>query len=172
MILFIFLIDFSRTPVRNKHYDISDDHAYSADRARSGKQFANAQAVDAGDRETQWFCAELIVYRHVFLTLTRSDFLWSPLGGEKENYIKLHTRASRHSLHLLLLVQCCRVLREMAITTMDPQSSQPRSVAVVGTGMAGLVTAHLLHQDPQKRYRVTLLEKVGNFRYLHSFFYR
>ncbi|KAJ5081498.1 hypothetical protein NUU61_009762 [Penicillium alfredii] len=42
---------------------------------------------------------------------------------------------------------------------MDPQSSQPRSVAVVGTGMAGLVTAHLLHQDPQKRYRVTLLEK-------------
>lgn len=36
----------------------------------------------------------------------------------------------------------------------------PRSVAVVGTGMAGLVTAHLLQQDPQQRYQVALLEKV------------
>lgn len=37
----------------------------------------------------------------------------------------------------------------------------PRTVAVVGTGMAGLATAHLLHQDPLKRYQVTLLEKVS-----------
>lgn len=42
-----------------------------------------------------------------------------------------------------------------------PQPRQPRTVAVVGTGMAGLATAHLLHQDPSKRYQVTLLEKVS-----------
>ncbi|KAJ5176361.1 uncharacterized protein N7482_002238 [Penicillium canariense] len=40
-----------------------------------------------------------------------------------------------------------------------PQLSRQKTVAVVGTGMAGLATAHLLHQDPQKRYHVTLLEK-------------
>lgn len=39
--------------------------------------------------------------------------------------------------------------------------SRRKTVAVVGTGMAGLATAHLLHQDPQKRYQVTLIEKVG-----------
>ncbi|KAJ5149417.1 hypothetical protein N7448_000995 [Penicillium atrosanguineum] len=39
------------------------------------------------------------------------------------------------------------------------QLRRPRSVAVVGTGMAGLTTAHLLHQDREKRYQVTLLEK-------------
>lgn len=43
----------------------------------------------------------------------------------------------------------------------EVQSPQPRTVAVVGSGMAGLVTAYLLHQDPQRRFRVTLLEKVG-----------
>ncbi|EPS31152.1 hypothetical protein PDE_06107 [Penicillium oxalicum 114-2] len=36
---------------------------------------------------------------------------------------------------------------------------RPKRVAVVGTGMAGLATAHLLHQDPQKRYQVTVIEK-------------
>jgi 2-polyprenyl-6-methoxyphenol hydroxylase-like FAD-dependent oxidoreductase len=41
--------------------------------------------------------------------------------------------------------------------------SHTKTVAVVGTGMAGLATAHLLHQDPQKRYQVTLIEKVGLF---------
>lgn len=34
-------------------------------------------------------------------------------------------------------------------------------VAVVGTGMAGLVTAYLLSHDEQDRYAVTLFEKVG-----------
>ncbi|PLB54371.1 FAD/NAD(P)-binding domain-containing protein [Aspergillus steynii IBT 23096] len=34
-----------------------------------------------------------------------------------------------------------------------------RDVAVVGTGMAGLVTAYLLHHDPQQRFRVHLLDK-------------
>jgi len=32
-------------------------------------------------------------------------------------------------------------------------------VAIVGTGMAGLVTAHLLAQDPRQRYHVTIFEK-------------
>jgi 2-polyprenyl-6-methoxyphenol hydroxylase-like FAD-dependent oxidoreductase len=41
------------------------------------------------------------------------------------------------------------------------QPSRPRSVAVVGTGMAGLTTAHLLHQDHERHYQVTLLEKVS-----------
>lgn len=45
----------------------------------------------------------------------------------------------------------------------NPQPSHTKTVAVVGTGMAGLATAHLLHQDPQKRYQVTLIEKVGSF---------
>ena len=44
---------------------------------------------------------------------------------------------------------------------MDKAPLQPRTVAVVGSGMAGLVTAHLLHQDTQRRFRVTLLEKVN-----------
>lgn len=34
-------------------------------------------------------------------------------------------------------------------------------VAVVGTGMAGLVTAHLLAQDPRQRYHLTIFEKVA-----------
>ncbi|OQE21030.1 hypothetical protein PENSTE_c012G07861 [Penicillium steckii] len=38
-------------------------------------------------------------------------------------------------------------------------SPRPKTVAVIGTGMAGLTTAHLLHRDPKSRYEVTLLEK-------------
>jgi len=33
-------------------------------------------------------------------------------------------------------------------------------VAVVGSGLAGLVTAYLLRQDPKKRFTVTLFEEV------------
>jgi predicted NAD/FAD-binding protein len=35
-----------------------------------------------------------------------------------------------------------------------------RHVAVVGTGMAGLTAAYLLHHDPQQRFRVRLIDKV------------
>jgi protoporphyrinogen oxidase len=35
-----------------------------------------------------------------------------------------------------------------------------KTVAVVGTGLTGLVTAHLLHQDVQQRYAVKVLEMV------------
>lgn len=33
-------------------------------------------------------------------------------------------------------------------------------VAIIGTGLAGLTTAYLLHHDRQKRYEVTLFEQV------------
>jgi protoporphyrinogen oxidase len=33
-------------------------------------------------------------------------------------------------------------------------------VAVVGSGMAGLVTAYLLNQDPEQRYQVEIFEIV------------
>lgn len=33
-------------------------------------------------------------------------------------------------------------------------------VAIVGSGMAGLVTAYLLHRDPKQRYQVTVYEEV------------
>lgn len=33
-------------------------------------------------------------------------------------------------------------------------------VAIIGTGLAGLTTAYLLHNDKQKRYEVTLFEQV------------
>jgi NAD(P)-binding Rossmann-like domain len=33
-------------------------------------------------------------------------------------------------------------------------------VAVVGSGMAGLVTAYLLHRDAEQRYDVTIFEEV------------
>jgi protoporphyrinogen oxidase len=33
-------------------------------------------------------------------------------------------------------------------------------VAVVGSGMAGLVTAYLLHGDAEQRYDVTIFEEV------------
>lgn len=35
-------------------------------------------------------------------------------------------------------------------------------VAIIGTGLAGLTTAYLLHHDAQKRYEVTLFEQVSN----------
>lgn len=52
----------------------------------------------------------------------------------------------------------------------NTQTPRPKTVAVVGTGMAGLATAHLLHQDPQSRYKVTLLEKVSFHIFMHRTF--
>ena len=40
-------------------------------------------------------------------------------------------------------------------------------VAVVGSGMAGLVTAYLLNQDPENRYQVEVFEIVGPQRDLY-----
>jgi predicted NAD/FAD-binding protein len=46
----------------------------------------------------------------------------------------------------------------------QPQSTadghRKSRVAVIGTGLAGLTTAYLLHHDKQKRYEVTLFEQV------------
>ncbi|KAL6694197.1 hypothetical protein J3F84DRAFT_378830 [Trichoderma pleuroticola] len=36
-------------------------------------------------------------------------------------------------------------------------------VAIIGTGLAGLTTAYLLHNDKQKRYEVTLFEQAPKF---------
>ena len=36
-----------------------------------------------------------------------------------------------------------------------------KTVAIIGSGMAGLVTAYLLHRDPNKRYNVCVFEQVG-----------
>ncbi|KAL7924596.1 hypothetical protein ACQKWADRAFT_287059 [Trichoderma austrokoningii] len=38
-----------------------------------------------------------------------------------------------------------------------------RRVAIIGTGLAGLTTAYLLHQDKEKRYEVTLFEQAPKF---------
>ena len=40
------------------------------------------------------------------------------------------------------------------------KSHAKQKVAVVGSGMAGLVTAYLLHHDLQQRYSVTVFESV------------
>lgn len=44
---------------------------------------------------------------------------------------------------------------------MEPQAKARVTVAVVGSGMAGLVTAYLLHRDPKQRYQVTVYEEVN-----------
>ncbi|KAJ6784510.1 hypothetical protein PWT90_10261 [Aphanocladium album] len=40
-----------------------------------------------------------------------------------------------------------------------PETKKQSSVAVVGTGLAGLTTAYLLNSDAEKRYQVTLFEQ-------------
>jgi hypothetical protein len=49
-------------------------------------------------------------------------------------------------------------------------STQSR-VAIVGTGLAGLTTAYLLHRDQQQRYAITLFEQVRTFFYFIFYFY-
>lgn len=43
----------------------------------------------------------------------------------------------------------------------DEAQDVPKRVAIVGTGLSGLTTAHLLHSDEKKRYAVTLFEQVS-----------
>lgn len=40
------------------------------------------------------------------------------------------------------------------------EKGRQQHVAVVGSGMAGLVIAYLLHNDAKQRYAVTVLEEV------------
>ncbi|KAH8172276.1 NAD(P)-binding rossmann-like domain-containing protein [Sarocladium implicatum] len=40
------------------------------------------------------------------------------------------------------------------------RDGQPVRVAVIGTGLAGLTTAHLLHTDERKRFEVTVFERA------------
>lgn len=59
-----------------------------------------------------------------------------------------YAKASLHgSLHALI---------KMTTT----KSSVKQRVAIVGSGMAGLATAHLLHNDKHQRYSVTVFESV------------
>lgn len=46
--------------------------------------------------------------------------------------------------------------------------SERSRVAIIGTGLAGLTTAYLLHQDKQKRYEVTLFEQVLTLSLTHK----
>lgn len=43
------------------------------------------------------------------------------------------------------------------------KSNVKQKVAIVGSGMAGLVTAHLLHNDVDQRYSVTVFESVRTY---------
>lgn len=42
----------------------------------------------------------------------------------------------------------------------DATQDAPQKVAIIGTGLSGLTTAYLLHNDEKKRYDVTLFEQV------------
>lgn len=44
--------------------------------------------------------------------------------------------------------------------TADGRDERKTSVAIIGTGLAGLTTAYLLQNDEQQRYKVTLFEQV------------
>ncbi|KIW00527.1 uncharacterized protein PV09_07885 [Verruconis gallopava] len=46
---------------------------------------------------------------------------------------------------------------------MPSERKAKQRIAVVGSGMAGLVTAYLLHQDPKERYEVTVFESGASF---------
>lgn len=43
------------------------------------------------------------------------------------------------------------------------ESKQPIQVAIVGSGMAGLLTAFLLSRDSHTRYNVKIFESVRNY---------
>ena len=45
------------------------------------------------------------------------------------------------------------------MATMEDQGK--KTVAIIGSGMAGLVTAYLLRRDPQQRYEVEIFETVN-----------
>ena len=46
---------------------------------------------------------------------------------------------------------------------MDEKQETRKKVAVVGSGMAGLVMAYLLQQDPKRQHEVEIFEKVWSW---------
>lgn len=63
-----------------------------------------------------------------------------------------------------IFYNCCRYelgpYRTFTLWSAMEQKGQIR-VAIVGSGMAGLVTAYLLNRDVQSRYAVTLFEAAS-----------
>lgn len=45
--------------------------------------------------------------------------------------------------------------------TMSEEERPRIRAAVIGSGLAGLTAAHLLHNDPKQRYEVVVLESVS-----------
>lgn len=53
-----------------------------------------------------------------------------------------------------------RYLQSIVKMTFAKSKAKQQKVAIIGSGMAGLATAHLLHHDPHQRYSVTVFESV------------
>lgn len=51
----------------------------------------------------------------------------------------------------------------MVTHDMSPRVSPRQKVAIIGSGMAGLVTAYLLQTDPSSRFEVEVFETVGTY---------
>lgn len=51
---------------------------------------------------------------------------------------------------------------------MTAEGQGRKTMAIVGSGMAGLVTAYLLQRDRQKRYDVEIFETVNNLFFFSS----
>lgn len=49
----------------------------------------------------------------------------------------------------------------MVTHDMSSRVSDRQKVAIIGSGMAGLVTAYLLQTDPSSRFEVEVFETVG-----------
>lgn len=51
---------------------------------------------------------------------------------------------------------------------MADREQTKKTVAVIGSGMAGLVSAYLIQQDRQRRYEVQVFETVSNIQYSYT----
>lgn len=91
-----------------------------------------------------------------------NDLVSRPVLHRKTSYVQLCT-IFRCCLALLSYLAIFRYRESLALSGMEPGPGLKCRVAVVGSGMAGLVTAYLLHQDPEHRYQVEIFEIVGPY---------
>lgn len=57
----------------------------------------------------------------------------------------------------------CAMAKKQSLQRPPDADTTPKpkiSVAIIGTGLAGLATAYLLHQDKRTRFEITLFEQV------------